>query len=88
MGNIDAISGKNMMSVCKTVMLPYRHIDTGSDTGHLLISKELIGKYGHHLRIEQGLKPNQFRKRYCMLLKHRNDNLIIMSYRSMLQVST
>ena len=33
------------MSVCKTVMPPYYHIDTGSDTVHLLISKELIGKY-------------------------------------------
>ena len=41
-----------------------------------------------HLRKEQGLKPNQLHKRYCMLLKDRNDNLIIKSYRSMLQVST
>ena len=29
------------MSVCKTVMPPYCHIDTGSDTVHFLISKEL-----------------------------------------------
>ena len=65
------------MSVCKTVMLPYGQIDTGSGTVHLLISKELIGKYWHHLRKEQGFKPNQFHKRYCMLLKDRNDNLII-----------
>ena len=78
------------MSVCKTVMPPppHCHIDTGSGTVHLLISKELIGKYRRHLRKEQGLKPNQFHKRYCMLLKDRNDNLIIKSYRSMLQVST
>ena len=37
---------------------------------------------------EQVLKPNQFHKRYCKLLKDRNDNLIIKSYRSMLQVLT
>ena len=78
----------NKMSVWKTVMPPYCHIDTGSETVHLLISKELIGKYRNHLRKEQGLKPNQFHKRYCMLLKDRNDNLIIKSYRSMFQVST
>ena len=65
-------------------MPPYCHIDTGSGTVHLLISKELIGKYCHHLMKEQGLKPSQFHKRYCMLLKDRNDNLIIKSYRSML----
>ena len=65
------------MSVCKTVMPPYCHIDTGSGTVHLLILKELIGKYRHHLRKEQGLKPNQFHKHYYMLLKDRNDNLII-----------
>ena len=76
------------MSVRKTVMPLYCHTDTGSGTVHLLISKELIGKYRHHLRKEQGLKPNQFHKRFCMLLKDRNDNLIIKSYRSMLQVST
>ena len=35
----------NKRSVCKTVMPPYCHIDTGSGTFHLLISKELIGKY-------------------------------------------
>ena len=68
-------------------MPPYCHIDTASGTVHLLISKELIGKYRRHLGKEQGLKPNQFHKRYCMLLKDRNDNLIIKSYRSMLQVS-
>ena len=33
------------MSVCNTVMPPYCHIDTGSGTVHLLISKELTGKY-------------------------------------------
>ena len=35
------------MSVCKTIMPPYRHIDTESGKVHLLISKELhvIGKY-------------------------------------------
>ena len=76
------------MSVSETVMPPDCHIDTGSGTVHLLISKELIGKYRRHLRIEQGLKPNQFHKRYCMLLKDRNDNLIIKTYRSMFQVST
>ena len=76
------------MSVCKTIMPPYFHIDSGSGTVHLLISKELIGKYRHHLRKEQGHTPNQFHKRYCMLLKDRNDNLIIKSYRSLLQVST
>ena len=76
------------MSVCETVMPPYCHIDTGSGTVHLLISKELIGKYQHHLRKEQGLKPNQFLKCFCMLLKDRNDNLIIKSYRSMLRVLT
>ena len=76
------------MSVCQTVMPPYCHIDTGSVTVHLLISKELIGKYKYHLRKEQGLTPNQYHKRYCMLLRDRNDNLIIKSYRSMLQVST
>ena len=68
---------KNKMSVCKTVMPPYCHIDTGSGIVHLLESKELIGKYRHHLRKEQGLKPNRFNKPYCMLLKDRNDNLII-----------
>ena len=68
--------------VCKTVMPPYCHIDTGSGAVHLLKSKELIGKYRHHLKKEQGLKPNQFHKRYCMELKNRNDNLIIKSYRS------
>ena len=78
----------NKMSVCKTVMPPYCHIDTGNGTVHLLISKELIGKYRHHLRKEQGLKPNQFHKSCCMLLKDWNDNLIINSYRSMLQVLT
>ena len=78
------------MSVCKTVLPPYCHIDTESGIVHLLISKELhvIGKYWHHLRKEQGLKPNQFHKHYCMLLKDRDDNLIIKGYRSMLQVST
>ena len=76
------------MSVCKTDMPPHCHIDTGSGTVHLLISKELIGKYPPHLKREQGHTPNQFHKRYCMLLKDRNDNLIIKSYRSMLQVST
>ena len=79
---------KNKMSVCKTVMPPYCHIDTGSGTVNLPISKELIGKYQRHLWKEQGLKPNQFHKRYCMLLNDRNDNLIIKSYRSRLQVST
>ena len=39
------------------------------------------GKYRHHLRKVQGLRPYQFHKRYCMLLKGRNDNLIIKSYR-------
>ena len=67
---------------------PPRHIDTGSGTVHILMSKEFIGKYRRHLTKQQGLKPNQFHKRYCMLLKYRNDNLIIKSYRSMLQVST
>ena len=76
------------MSVCKTVMPLNCHIDTGSGTVHLLISKELIGKYQRHLRKEQGLKPNQFHKHYCMFLKDRNDNLITKSHRSMLQVST
>ena len=76
------------MSGCKTVMPPYCHIDTGSGTVHLLISKELIGKYRRYLRKEQGLKPYQFHKRYRILLKDRNDSLIIKSYRSMLQVST
>ena len=76
------------MSVCKTVMPPYCHIDTGSGTVYLLISKELIGKYRRLLRKEQGLKPNQLHICYCMLLKDRNENLIIKSYRSMLQVST
>ena len=69
-------------------MPPYCHTDTGSGTVILLISKELIGKYCYHLRKEQGLKPNQFHKRYCTLLKDRNDNLTTKSYRSMLQVST
>ena len=69
-------------------MPPFCYIDTGIDTVHLLISEELIGKYRCHLRKEQGLKPNQFHKRYCMLLRDRNDNLIIKSYRSMPQVST
>ena len=76
------------MTVCKTVIPPYCHFDTGSGTVHLLISKEFIGKYRYHLRKEQGLKSNQFHKRYSMLPKDRNDNLIIKSYRSMLQVST
>ena len=67
---------------------PYCHIDTESSTFHLLISKELIGKYQRHLRKEQCFKLNQFHRRYCMLLKDRNDNLIIRSYRSMLQLST
>ena len=40
---LNALSNK--MSVCKTVMPPYCHIDTGSGTVHLLISKELTGKY-------------------------------------------
>ena len=43
----------NKMSVCKTVMPPYCHTDTGSDTVHKMISKELIGKYQRHLRKEQ-----------------------------------
>ena len=77
---------KNKMSVCKTAMPPYCHIDTGSGTVHLLITKELIGKYLYHLRKEQGLKPNQFHKGYSMLLKDRKDNLIFKSYRSMFQV--
>ena len=76
------------MSVCQTVMPTYCHIDTGSGTVHLLTSKELIGKYRRHLRKEQGLKPKQFHKHYCVLLKDRNDNFLIKSYRSMLQVST
>ena len=74
---IRIITKKNKMSVCKTVMPPYCRIDTGSDTVHLLISKEMIGKYRRHLRKEQGLKLNKFHKRYCVLLKDRNDNLII-----------
>ena len=41
---------------------PYCHIDTGSGTVHLLISKELIGKYQHHFRKEHGHTPNQFHK--------------------------
>ena len=78
------------MSVCKTVMppTPYIHTDTGSVTVHLLILKELIGKYPYHLRKEQGLKPNKFHKHYSMLLKDRNNKFIIKSYTSMLQVST
>ena len=150
------------MSVCKTVMLPYCHIDTGSGTVHLLISKELIGNidiisgknkafpfpnkpwflrvysisllktlgekekflvmsnfsFSHSvfyqfwttffnfyqiqnfrlqtlsvweslkLVVWERVKPNQFHERYCILLKDRNDNLIIKSYRSMLQVLT
>ena len=59
-------SRANKMSVCKTIMLPYCHTDTGSGTIHLLISKELIIEYGRHLRKEQGLKPNQFHKRYIV----------------------
>ena len=35
----------NNISVCKTVMPSYCHIYTGSGTVHLLISKELVGKY-------------------------------------------
>ena len=76
------------MSLCKAVMPTYCHSDAGSGTVHLLISNELIGKYQRHLRKEQDLKPNHFHKRYCILLKDRNDNLIIKSYRSRLQVST
>ena len=75
------------MSVCKTVMSTYCHTDTGSGTVHLLMSKELTGKYRHHLRKDQCLKPNQFHKSYCMLLKDKSNNLIIKSYRNMLQVS-
>ena len=41
---------------------PYCHIDTGSGTVHLLISKEMIGKYQHHFRKEHGHTPNQFHK--------------------------
>ena len=64
------------MSVCKKVIPPTATwaSGTGSGTVHLLISKEMIGKYRHHLRKEQDLKPNQFHKRYRMLLKDRNDN--------------
>ena len=35
----------NKMYVCKIVMSPYCHIDTGSGTVHLLISKEPKDKY-------------------------------------------
>ena len=42
---MKGICNFNKMSVCKTVMPPYCQIDTGSGTVHLLISKELIGKY-------------------------------------------
>ena len=69
------------MSVCKTVMPPYCQIYTGSGTVYLPISKEFIDKYRRHLRKEQDLKPNQFHTRYCMLLKNRNEILIIKSYR-------
>ena len=36
---MDTPEIRNKMSVCKTVMPPYCHIDTESGTVHLLISK-------------------------------------------------
>ena len=72
------------MSVCKShaPLLPHRYRKWHSSfTDIKRINWQILTS-------SQGLKPNQFHKCYCMLLKDRNDNLIIKSKRSMLQVST
>ena len=52
-------SRPNKMSVCKTVMPPYYHINIESETVHKMISEELIMKYQCHLRKERGKTPKK-----------------------------